>query len=206
MVLPLLPSRLRVLAATVAVFGLAAGSVAQTTPPPRDYSISEATSEVLSTAYKTAADAKNHDQALIVLNGQLDKLTDKTGYDAAVLNQIKAQTLLQKSQFAQALEPLERALQLSDARTPTFFDERMTQEMLLFLSQLYFQEAASTKEPRRLNELYDRQVNWDNPSDRTWRISDRDRNEFNALLPFVISELQVAIGHKWQIVVEAGEL
>jgi len=29
----------------------------------------------------------------------------------------------------------------------------------------------------RLNELYDRQVNWDNPTDRTWRISDRDRNE-----------------------------
>lgn len=58
----------------------------------------------------------------------------------------------------------------------------------------------------RLNELYDRQVNWDNPSDRTWRLSDRDRNEFNALLPFVISELQVAIGHKWQIVVEAQPL
>jgi hypothetical protein len=55
----------------------------------------------------------------------------------------------------------------------------------------------------RLNELYDRQVNWDNPSDRTWRISERDRNEFNALLPFVISELQVAIGHQWQIAVEA---
>ena len=55
----------------------------------------------------------------------------------------------------------------------------------------------------RLNELYDRQVNWDNPADRTWRISDRDRNEFNALLPFVVSELQVEIGDKWQIVVEA---
>ncbi len=58
----------------------------------------------------------------------------------------------------------------------------------------------------RLNALYDRQVNWDNPNDRTWRISDRDRKEFNALLPFVISELQVAIGHKWQIVVEARAL
>ena len=55
----------------------------------------------------------------------------------------------------------------------------------------------------RLNELYDRQINWDNPADKTWRISERDRNEFNALLPFVISELQVAIGHKWQIVVGA---
>jgi hypothetical protein len=55
----------------------------------------------------------------------------------------------------------------------------------------------------RLNDLYDRQVNWDNPTDRRWRISERDRNEFNALLPFVISELQVEIGDKWQIVVEA---
>ena len=55
----------------------------------------------------------------------------------------------------------------------------------------------------RLNELYDRQVNWDNPSDHAWRISERDRNEFNALLPFVISELQVAIGHQWQITVDA---
>jgi hypothetical protein len=58
----------------------------------------------------------------------------------------------------------------------------------------------------RLNELYDRQVNWDNPSDPSWRLSERDRREFNALLPFVISELQVAIGHQWQIVVEAREL
>jgi hypothetical protein len=53
----------------------------------------------------------------------------------------------------------------------------------------------------RLNELYDRHVNWSDPSDRTWRLPERDRNEFNALLPFVISELQVAIGHRWQIVV-----
>src|SRR5687768_13448727 len=29
----------------------------------------------------------------------------------------------------------------------------------------------------RLNELYDRQVNWDHPNDPTWRISERDRNE-----------------------------
>lgn len=148
--------RLRTCAAALALAWAAGTALAQTPPPARDYSISEATSEVLSTTYKTAADAKNFDAALAVINAQLDKLTDKSGYDAAVLNQIKAQTLLQKSQFSAALEPLERALQLSDARTPTFFDERMTQEMLLFLSQLYFQEAASTKEPRRLNELYDR--------------------------------------------------
>jgi tetratricopeptide (TPR) repeat protein len=123
---------------------------------PRDYSISESTNEVLGTAYKQAADAKDFDKALAVINAQLEKLTDKTSFDAAVLNQIKAQTLLQKSQFTQAIEPLERSLQLSDAKSPTYFDERNTQEMLLFLSQLYFQEATTVKDTRRANEFYDR--------------------------------------------------
>src|SRR6476620_3314941 len=50
---------------------------------------------------------------------------------------------------------------------------------------------------RRLNELYDRQINWDDPTDPSWRISERDRNEFNALLPFVVSELQIALGDRW---------
>lgn len=147
--------RLPVLAAVVALLGTASALIAQTPAPQREYSISEATSEVLSTTYKTAADAKNFDQALVVINAQLEKLTDKTGYDAAILNQIKAQTLLQKNQLSQAIEPLEKALQLSDARTPTYFDERTTQEMLQFLSQLYFQEASTSKDPRRVNELYD---------------------------------------------------
>lgn len=55
---------------------------------------------------------------------------------------------------------------------------------------------------RRLNDLYDRQINWDNPSDPKWRISERDRNEFNALLPFVVSEIQLALGDEWEIIVE----
>lgn len=55
----------------------------------------------------------------------------------------------------------------------------------------------------RLNELYDRQVNWDNPNDPTWRISERDRHEFNALLPFLVSEIQIALGDKWEIVLQS---
>jgi hypothetical protein len=58
----------------------------------------------------------------------------------------------------------------------------------------------------RLNELYDRQINWDNPTDPHWRLSERDRKEFNALLPYVVSELQVALGDQWQIVVQSEEL
>ena len=55
----------------------------------------------------------------------------------------------------------------------------------------------------RLNELYDRQINWDDPNDPLWRISDRDRSEFNALLPFVVSEIQLALGDRWRIVLES---
>jgi hypothetical protein len=54
----------------------------------------------------------------------------------------------------------------------------------------------------RLNELYDRQVNWDDPSDPQWQMSDRDRHEFNALLPYVVSEVQIALGAEWEIVIE----
>ncbi len=58
----------------------------------------------------------------------------------------------------------------------------------------------------RLNELYDRQINWDNPRDETYEISERDRNEFNALLPLVLSELQIELGEQWEIVSETGPI
>jgi hypothetical protein len=54
----------------------------------------------------------------------------------------------------------------------------------------------------RLNELYDRQINWDNPHDATYRISERDRHEFNALLHFVHAELALALGEQWQVVLD----
>ena len=54
----------------------------------------------------------------------------------------------------------------------------------------------------RLNELYDRQINWDNPHDETYSISERDRAEFNALLPLVLSELELALGDQWEIISE----
>lgn len=115
--------------------------------PPREYSLTEATSELLSGPYKTAAEAKNYDAALAAINGQIAKVADPASFDMAVLLQIKAQTLLQKSAFSEAIAPLEKALALSDAKTPSYFDERITQEFLYFLAQLYFQEATTSKVP-----------------------------------------------------------
>lgn len=59
---------------------------------------------------------------------------------------------------------------------------------------------------RRLNELYDRQVNWNNPRDQSYQISDRDKAEFNALLPFVHSELQLSLGEQWDVVLDTQPL
>ena len=146
------PQRLRrLLLAAFTGAALVVAAVAQE----RNYSLTDATSEVLSSAYKTAADAKNYDAALAALNGQLAKLTDKTSFDAAVLLQIKAQTLLQKGDFGAAIEPLERALRLSDAKKPTYFDERVTQEFLYYLAQLHFQEATTTKVTEAVAKHYD---------------------------------------------------
>jgi len=58
----------------------------------------------------------------------------------------------------------------------------------------------------RLNELYDRQINWDNPGDPEWRLSERDRAEFNALLLFVVAEVQMALGDGWELIVDSGPL
>ena len=58
----------------------------------------------------------------------------------------------------------------------------------------------------RLNELYDRQIDWDHPHDESYRISERDRSEFNALLPLVISELELALGDQWEVISETQPL
>jgi hypothetical protein len=58
----------------------------------------------------------------------------------------------------------------------------------------------------RLNELYDRQIDWRDPRGPRHHMSDRDRMEFNALLPFVLSELEIALGDQWEIVLDTEPL
>jgi predicted Zn-dependent protease len=129
---------------------------AQQGTPPREYSVTDSVSEFLSTTYKTNIEAKNYDAALTAIDAQIAKVQDKTSFDMAVLLQSKAQTLLQKSAFSEAIGPLEQALALSDTKTPTYFDERVSQEFLYFLSQLYFQEASNSKNPALIASYYEK--------------------------------------------------
>jgi len=122
--------------------------------PVRDYSPSDAASEVLG-KYRIALDAKNYDGAIAILDAQIPK-SEAGSYDLALLYQIKAQTLLQKGDFPKSIEPLERTIALSDSKTPTYFEERVVREFLFMLAQLYYQEAAGTKNLSVAASFYDK--------------------------------------------------
>jgi tetratricopeptide (TPR) repeat protein len=148
-----LSSALRSLLASAAVVAFAATVAAQQTPA-RDYSFTDATSEVLP-KYKAAIEAKTYDAALAILDAQIAKVPADS-YDTAMLLQLKTQTLLTKGDFAKALEPTEKALALSNSKSPTYFDERITRDLTFFLIQLYVQEAVNTKVPGAAAKLFEK--------------------------------------------------
>lgn len=136
----------RLLPALLGAGLLAAGAMAQEPAPVvRDYAPSDATADAL-VKYRPLNDDKKYDAAIAVIDAQI-AVTPPGTYDLALLYQIKAQTLLQKGDFTNSIGPLEQGLTLSDAKTPTFFDEKITRELVYFLAQLYFQEGGLSKVP-----------------------------------------------------------
>ncbi|MEJ1972672.1 MAG: hypothetical protein WDM96_09505 [Lacunisphaera sp.] len=94
-------------------------------------------------------------QAMVMLAAAEAKVPADS-YDAALINQYRTQILLQQGEYAKAIGPIEKTLALSDAKTPTYFDERVTRELYFFLFQLYFQESNSTKNPTLIATYYDK--------------------------------------------------
>jgi tetratricopeptide (TPR) repeat protein len=111
--------------------------------PERNYSPADSTSEGL-VKYKTAMDEKKYAEAHAVLDGLLRGVAPDS-YDAALIHQYRLQIFLQTGEFAKAIEPMERSLQLSESKSPTYFEERITRELYYYLVQLHFQEANNTK-------------------------------------------------------------
>jgi len=149
------PTSLRRLLGLAATIVLGATLAAQ--QPPRDYNPSDATAETLA-KYKEAIDAKppNFPAALAILNGIQAKVPADS-YDAALVQQYKVQIFLQQGDFSKAIEPMEKSVALSEAHSPTYFDERVTRELYFFLVQLYFQEgAAQTKNVTLAAAYYDK--------------------------------------------------
>ncbi len=90
-------------------------------------------------------DTKQWDTALALINGLIANARPDS-YDLTVLSQVKVQILLTQAKYAEAIAPLETALRLGKAHN--FIEDRQFLEFTQILSQLYFQEATSTKDPQ----------------------------------------------------------
>ncbi len=94
------------------------------------------------TKVDTAVKAKDWDLAVKQVNDLLkDAAADS--YDQAILERTIAQIETQKGDYQAAVEPLEKALEISDRHH--FFSEKEVLDSLYFLSQLYFQKADTAK-------------------------------------------------------------
>jgi len=133
---------------------LLAGAAALAQQPERNYSLSEKASAELGKVQPLLT-AKNIAGALAVIEAVIPQV-DPNSYDMAILQQVKAQIYLQNNELAKAIEPLERCLTLSNARTPTFFDTKATTEFNYYLAALYFQEASNTKDAALIRRYYDK--------------------------------------------------
>ena len=95
-------------------------------------------------------------RALALINGLLLNATPGS-YDEVVLSQIKVQILLSETKYAEAIQPMETALRVGKAND--FIAEKQYLEFTQILSQLYFQEATSTKDTKirdsYLSKAYD---------------------------------------------------
>lgn len=122
--------------------------------PAREYYVTDPTGEVLP-KFKAAADAKNYDAAIALLDAQLAKVPPDS-FDAATLYQLKVQALFQKGEFSKAIEPMERALALSESKTPTYFEARVTRDLYYYLTQLYVQDAVQSKDKTEAAVLFEK--------------------------------------------------
>ena len=104
--------------------------------------ISDKVSEGLA-KLREMTEAKDYAGALGMINGLLVTAKPES-YDLTILSQIKVQILLTESKYAEAIAPLETALRLGKAYD--FIGDRQYLEFTQILSQLYFQEATSTKD------------------------------------------------------------
>ncbi len=104
---------------------------------------------------RTQTDAKNYDGALAIIDSLL-RTSGPESYDMALLSQVKAQILLTKGDYARSIPPLETAVTLSDKYG--FFDEKQSQDLTYYLSQLYYQEATTTKVLADQKRFYEKAV------------------------------------------------
>lgn len=92
---------------------------------------------------KPLQEAQNYNGMLALLDGVQ---TAPGSYDEAMILDMKAKIFAMTNQYAKAIQPWERAVQLSDQHQ--YFPEKQILDIVFFLGQLYAQEASGTKDPK----------------------------------------------------------
>ena len=113
--------------------------------------LSDNVSTALNGAIKTAKDNKNYDEAIKQIDALIAK-AKKDSYDMAVLQLEKAQLHFAKNELQAAMAPLEITLQLTDKYK--YFDQKIALELVLYLAQLWGQEAQNAKQPDEQRRTY----------------------------------------------------
>lgn len=110
-------------------------------PPKRDFEMSEKTREAFG-KLRPLEEAQNWNGILEVLN----TIPVQPGsYDEVMVLNSKATTFIKKNEYAKAIEPWERVIQLSDQHG--YFPPKTLNDIVFFLAQLYAQEGSSVKLP-----------------------------------------------------------
>ena len=99
---------------------------------------------------------KNFPKLFSLLDDRLAKIKNKSSYDYAMILRFKAAAYMEKTEYANAIEPLEQALTLSDAQNPTYFDEKVSSDICDLLARLYFQESATIKKRETIVQYLDK--------------------------------------------------
>ena len=138
--LPLFPFFRRGIVAMLALSALA-GAFAQSPAPRQPPQLDEKTSEAFG-RLKAMQDAKDWDGMIKMLDGIPGIKPDS--YDEALVLDTKAKIYGAREQPAKALQPWERALEISDRHG--YFSEGQSLEITGYLAQLYAQEALASKD------------------------------------------------------------
>jgi predicted Zn-dependent protease len=113
--------------------------------------LSDKVSEGL-TKIKPLTDENHWDEALAILDGLQKEAAPGGSYDEALLANIRANIYLRKNEFPKAIAPMETALRLSDEHH--YFDDKTSNEMAKYLTQLYYQEAVVKDRTKQQQAMY----------------------------------------------------
>jgi tetratricopeptide (TPR) repeat protein len=113
------------------------------------FSVGEKTSEAFQ-KLKPLQDAQNWDGMIALLDAVPG--VKPGSYDEALILDMKAKLYIQKNQLPKAIEPWERALQLSEQHG--YFGEKQSLDIMFFLAQLYAAEGTASKVPAQQQQFF----------------------------------------------------